>query len=197
MTDPRDVEQRVLEVPAGVHRRDLLDQVERVAVRAAAVAQRFLVAAVVAAHGEHVVDAEVLELDQEVLGLLAGEALAQDVGHGVEVVLVLDQRAEAERARALALDPALDPLRGLLVDHLRRVAGDVDERRPVDDELVDQRQEIAYVAAPERRDDLEADQRAVGAREVLGDFHRGAGIIAGRRGASDRVRRSAPAALAR
>ena len=143
----------------------------RVAVRGLAVAQRLDVARVVAAHRQHVLDAEVAQLDQRVLGLLAREAVAQDVRHGVDVVLVLDQRADAERARPLALDLALDRALVLLVHHLGGVAGDVDERRMERHQVVDQLEQAAQRAAALRRDDLVRDQGPRGPRQVLDDLH--------------------------
>jgi hypothetical protein len=61
------------------------------------------------------------------------------VRHRVDPVLVLDQRADPERSRPLPLDPPLDPLRGLLIDHLGGMTRDVDEGRTEDDEVLDQR----------------------------------------------------------
>jgi hypothetical protein len=77
----RGVEQVGGEVAPAVHVGHLAHQVDGVLVGGLAVAQRLLVAALVAAHGQHVVDAQVAELDQEVLGLLAREALAEHVRH--------------------------------------------------------------------------------------------------------------------
>ena len=71
----------------------------------------------------------------------------------------------------LRLTPPLDALRRLLVDDLRRVAGDVDERRVVLHQVVDQHEQTLHVAAAHGRDDLEADQGLLGVRQVIGDFH--------------------------
>ena len=172
----RRVEVRV-EVTPLVHLRDLLDQVDCVAVDGAAFAQRLAVALVVAADRQDVVDAEVAELDEEVLRLLLREAVAEHVRHRVDLVLVLDQRAEPERAGALALHVALDAAVGLFVDDLGRVARDVDEGRPVLHELVHEAEDLTDVPAALGRDDLEADERPIGAREMLGDLHGGRVLV--------------------
>ena len=164
--------QVLVEVLALVHALDLADQIGRVDVASAPVAERLPVALVVAADGQDVVDAQEAELDEEVLGLLLGEAMAEDVGDRVDLVLVLNQRADTEGARPLALDVPLDSVRGLLVDDLRRMAGDVDEGRRVLLQIVHQREDVAHVVSPLRRDDLEADGRARRPGEMFGDLHR-------------------------
>ena len=98
--------------------------------------------------------------------------MTEDVGNGVDLVLVLDQRAQPQGAGPLALDALLDAaVGGLVVLDLRRVARDVDERRIELDQIVDQRQQVPDVLAAQRRNDLETDQRPLGAVQVLGDSH--------------------------
>ncbi len=112
-----------------------------------------------------------MELDEEVLGLLAGEALTQDVRHRVDVVLVLNEGTNAQGARPLPHDHAPQPGRRLLIDHLGGVAGHVDERGTVSRQVLNEAHERRQVAASPWRDDLEADQRSGGAFEVFSDLH--------------------------
>src|SRR5690606_16848223 len=85
---------------------------------------------VVAADGEDVADAEVVQLDEGVLGLLAREPPAEQVRHGVDAVAMLDGGAEAERAGPLPLDvSAVRTVGQLLVVRLGRVRRHVNERR--------------------------------------------------------------------
>src|ERR687897_1272734 len=59
----------------------------------------------VAADHEHVLDAQIVQLDQRVLGLLAREPFTQDVRHRIDVEAMLDGRAHPERAGRLASPP--------------------------------------------------------------------------------------------
>jgi hypothetical protein len=133
--------------------------------------QRLAEAVLVPANRQHVVDAEVLELDEKVLGLLAGKPDAKHVGHGIDVVLVLDERTNTQGARPLALDLALDAAGRLFVDDLGAMARGVDERRVVGRQVLDQAQKILHIPAPQRRNDLVTDQGLGGPLQVLSDFH--------------------------
>ena len=118
-----------------------------------------VVVGLVAADGQHVVDAQVVQLDDGVFGLFAGEPGAQQVRHGVDAVAVLDDAADADGARPLLADPALDGAVGLfLVDGLGHVAGHVDEGRVHRRDLLDDVDDVAHGLAPRRRNDLEAEQ---------------------------------------
>jgi hypothetical protein len=132
----RRVEVGVEEV-ALVHGGDLRDEITGVAVSCFAVPQWLLVALVVAANGQDVIDAKVAKLDEEVLRLLLGKPLAKNVRYGVDVVLVLDQRAHAKGAGALTFDRPLNAVRRLFVDNFGRMARDVDERRTMLHQVVD------------------------------------------------------------
>ncbi len=173
----RSVEVRV-EILALVHGRDLFDQVFGVGVARATAGERLAVSAVIAADCEDVVDAQVAQLDEEVLGLLLREPVAEHVGNGVNVVLVLDQGADTKCSGSLALDRALNALGCFVVHHLSRMAGDVDEGRVVLHQIVDHRHQVADVAAALGRDELETDERALCLGEVFSDLHDPGGSIA-------------------
>jgi hypothetical protein len=74
-----------------IHCGDLADEVARKVVTGPAPVERFLVSLQVAPDREDVVDAGVVQLDEEVLGLLPSEAFAEDVRDGIGVELVLDE----------------------------------------------------------------------------------------------------------
>ena len=73
-----------------------------------------------------------------ILGLLAGESFAQHMRDGLDVVLVLDQGADTQRAGSFPLDPLLVSGGGFLIDHFGRMAGDVNERRVELRQVLDQ-----------------------------------------------------------
>src|SRR5690606_28189568 len=157
---------------AAVHVGERGDEVGGVVVARAVGPLGLDVAEVVAADGEDVADAEVVELDQRVLGLLAREPAAEDVGHGVDAVAVLEGGTEADGAGPLPLDVAADRAVGeLLVVRLGRVARHVDERRLEREQRLDDGEDLLDGAAAAGRDDLVGDERARGALVVLGDFH--------------------------
>src|SRR5690606_13888442 len=84
---------------------------------------------------------------------------------------VLNRRADPERPRSLALDATLQALWCLLEYDLRGVARDVDERRAEARQIVDQIHQAAHVAATQRRNDFETDQRLGRTLQMLDDLH--------------------------
>ena len=161
----------LLEVRATVHRGHLTDELEGTLVRAATLRRRAPLA--VAADRQDVLDPEVVQLDQRVLGLLAGEPVAEDVRDRIDVEAVLDRGAESERARRLARDaPAERPPGHLVPDRLARVTRDVDEGRLVRQQRRHRLVDAFDVPTAARGDDLDADQRLRRVREMLDHLHR-------------------------
>ncbi len=121
---------QVFQVPPRAQVPELTHQVDRVTVARAVRSGRQRVHRRVPAHRQHVLDAEVVQFDDRVLGLFLGEAVAEEVRDGVDAPPGLDDPADAERARPLLAHPPHDaPVRLLLEGRFRRMAGDVDERR--------------------------------------------------------------------
>src|SRR5690606_36491328 len=128
----------LLEEDSAVHVLDLAHEVEGAGVDGAAMIERIGVALVVSAQRQQVLDAKIVDIDERVLGLLAREAVAEQVRDGVDPVAVLGGGAQADRAGPLALDvPADGAVRHLLVVDLGRVPGHVDERRLEGEQLLD------------------------------------------------------------
>ena len=178
-----------------VHRGHLAHELEATLVRAASIRRHPTFA--VSSDREDVLDPEIVQLDERILGLLAGEPVAQHVRDRVDVEAVLDRGAETERARSLARHAAPVGAAGDLVPHgLRRVARDVDERRLVRHQRGDGLVDALHVGPAARRDDLDADEGVRGVREMLGDLHgsslvvaRGSTRITPARAAGSRARR--------
>ena len=161
----------ILEKDTLVHVGDLGDEVAGIFVAASTMVQRLGVANRVAADRQQVVDAEVVELDEEVFALFLAESLTENVRYGVDLELVLNERAEAEGSRPFPLHTPANPSGCLLVDHLGGVARDVNERWPVPAEIVDQAEQAVEIAAALGRDDLKADEGFAGTLEMLRHPH--------------------------
>ena len=164
----------IVQVFALVQCGDLVDEVHGMGVPIALGDEVGLVLHRIATQGQHIVQPQEVDLDQRILGLLAAEATADEVGHGVDVVLRLDGRANADGAGALAQAHLLQQaMAAVLVDDLLAVVGDIDEAGPMFQQGVDAFVDRADVLALEGRQDLEGEQRAVRSEEVVDDLHGG------------------------
>src|SRR5262249_18003118 len=106
----------------------------------------------------HVLNAEVLQLDERVLGLVAGESRAQQVRYSLDPEPALDRRAQAQRSRTLTLDMAPQRAVGqLLVRYLRRVSSHVDERRLELNQLLDCLHHLVNRSTAQGRNDLKGN----------------------------------------
>ena len=160
---------QLVQVVAAVHVLDLAHDVDGVLVARAAA--DLLPVGRVAAHRQDVVDAQERQLDQRVLGLLLGEAVAEQMRDRLHVVAVLQRGAEAEGAGPLARDV---PLVGLPVELLEPgvggVVGHVDEERLEGDQLIHELGHVVDAHAALGRRQLEAEEGVAARGQRLADF---------------------------
>lgn len=162
----------VFEEFAALHVTDLLNEVAGVLIFGAVFSRGFLIVRGIAAQGEGVVNAQKVHLDERVFGLFAREAQTENVRDGVDAKAILDDAANAERARALAKCFALDRAVMLFaVMRARRVRGDVDPRRLKRLQFFDDVDDVFNAAAPGRRNDFVAVKGATGFGEMFGHVH--------------------------
>ena len=155
--------QHVFQIHALVHPADLTNQIYRVFVGFPVFMMRLGGTGIVAAYGQHILDAQIVQLDQRVFGLLAGKTLADDVGNRLHVIPVLDRRAETYRTGTLPFDvPLHTAIAEFLIVGLRRVGGHINEGRIELHHLVERFEHGLYGTAPFRGDDLKGDQRFFG-----------------------------------
>ena len=118
-----------VEVFAVIHVVDLFDQIEGEFMATGLGFKLGIELPRITAQGQHVLYVEEVEVDQGILGLLAGEASTQQMRHGVYAIAVHDGGANADGTRPLANgDFFIKTRRILLVDELFAVIGDVDKR---------------------------------------------------------------------
>ena len=126
----------------------------------------------VAAQHEQVRDAEKLKVEQDIFGLLACEAAAQDVGDDGDVILVLDGCCHGHRPRTPAQAAALEKAAAqVLVDVFAAMGGDVDVFRVKLAEGVDGLIERVNAFSFYRGKNLEGKGRLVGACNQINNFH--------------------------
>ena len=132
----------------------------------------FLEPGVVAMQGHQVVDAEIIQFDQGVLGLATGEAVAEQVWNRLYPEAPFDGGTDPNRAGAFALHVSSPRAIGhLFVVCLCRVAGDVDERRVERHQVLDDSHDLACRTTALGRDDLVRNKWFGGAFQEFCYFH--------------------------
>ena len=131
----------------------------------------------VATQGQHVVDAEEMQVNQRVLGFLFRKAAADEVGHGVHIKPVFNGRADAYRAGPAAHRFFLEQAVGVVAVHvLLTVISYVDKWRFKLHQRLNIREQREDVLALFRWENFKGKQGfALGLFEVFGNFH---GIVA-------------------
>ena len=97
----------------------------------------------VATQDEQVLEAQVLQVNNRILGLVLVEPAADDVRHGLDLVPVVNGRADADRARVLAPRNLPGQARThVFVHNPLLVIGNGDERRFERQQLVDRGEQL-------------------------------------------------------
>lgn len=162
----------VLNVLPGTEVVELLDEFGGINVDRSTAVDRLLVVGFVTANGQNVVYPEVIELNHHILSLLACKPSTEQMRDSIDLVSVLDDTANADRAGALSANTAFDrPIGQLFVVRLGGMTGDINERWVVGVKLGHNVEDVASTLAPSRWDDLVAVQGFRGAVKVLGNKH--------------------------
>ena len=117
------------QINALVETDDLFQQIDGVAMSIGFGFEGALVLGSVAAEDEYIVDSQEMQIDEGVFGFAFGKSATDKVGDGVDLIMVHDRRADADRAGPFADFDFLEGAVGLLLEHrLAAVIGDVDKR---------------------------------------------------------------------
>ena len=160
----------LVQVAAGIHLLHLAHHVHRILVALSRPDR--LPVGMIAADGQQVVDVEERQFDQRVLGLLAGETVAEQMWHRLHVVPIFQGRAQAQRAGALTGDvPGERAVAQLLEPRIGGVIGHVDESRPIRQQRLQLLVDVGYTGAAFRWRQLEADERIPRFGQEIADAH--------------------------
>ena len=122
--------------------------------------------------GQHILQAEEVQLYQIVLKLVGRRAATDEVGDHRDIEGVLDQGGEAQGARSLSHRLSLQqPVGALDVDHLFLVVGHVDVRGIELHQKADVLHQRLKGSALKRRNQLKGEQRLFCILNNLGDTH--------------------------
>lgn len=163
---------RAVDEVALVEAVDLCLQLYGVAVAVAGGGEQGLVLGLVATQQQQVGDAEELEVEQHILGLLTGEPAAEDMGHNGDVVPVLDGGSHSHGAGAAAQRYLVeDTLGRFLVYVFASVGGDIDVAGGELAQLVDGAEQAVDACALERGQHFEGEGGAVACGDGVYDAH--------------------------
>ena len=107
----------------------LLEQVQRIAVAIGMGFKKRFILSRIAAQDQHIVDAQEIQVDQGIFRFPFGETSADKMGHRIDLVVVHDSSANADRAGTLAYFHLFKRTIQFFLEHaLAAVIGNVDKR---------------------------------------------------------------------
>lgn len=122
---------------------------------------------------QYIVDAQVMQVDERILGFVDAESAADQVRDRIDIVFIEDGRADALGAGALANHYFFKSAIGAFLEYVfTAVVGDIDESRFMCHQWVEVLVQRIDTFPFQRRQYLKGDQRVFSPLDVIDYFHR-------------------------